>query len=124
MSGPKPKGRGWIRSHHAVGVPIDGSNGPQTTDLPQLIDRLLTTHLSTHSPPPLHSDDGDTAADGSSAGHAQSSSNTSSTTPTLSLSRPEIVVNADGARGTRTVVARRRPEEGAEGDEEWLVGVS
>jgi hypothetical protein len=34
-------------------------------------------------------------------------------------------VNADGARGTPTVVARRQAEEGAEGQgEEWLVGVS
>ncbi len=45
--------------------------------------------------------------------------------PQLCLSRPEIVVNADGARGTPTVVARRQAEEGADGqEEEWLVGVS
>jgi len=45
--------------------------------------------------------------------------------PQLCLSRPEIVVNADGARGTPTVVARRQAEEGVDGqEEEWLVGVS
>lgn len=36
------------------------------------------------------------------------------------VARPEIVVNADGDRGTPCIVARRG--EGA--DEEWLVGVS
>lgn len=33
-------------------------------------------------------------------------------------------MNADGARGTPTIVARRRAgEEGEGGEEEWLVGV-
>ena len=41
------------------------------------------------------------------------------------FARPETVVNADGARGTPTIVARRRAgEERAGGEEEWLVGVS
>lgn len=79
-------------------------------------------------PPPYHahtyiqhnSDDGsiDASLDGSGGGAGGLNTITSA-----ALARPETVVNADGARGTPTVVARRRPEEGMEGEEEWLVGV-
>lgn len=45
----------------------------------------------------------------------------------LVLTRPEIVVNADGDRGTATLVALRKEEEdggGKQKEGEWLVGVS
>lgn len=72
----------------------------------------------------INSDDADPTTDScSAAANGGNSSHDHDDGPLLSLSRPEIVVNADGARGTPTVVARRRPEEGAEGQEEWLVGV-
>jgi len=43
------------------------------------------------------------------------------------LNRPEIVVNADGDRGTATLVALRKEEQdggGKQNEGEWLVGVS
>lgn len=44
----------------------------------------------------------------------------------LVLARPEIVVNADGDRGTATLVALRKEEDdgGKQKEGEWLVGVS
>lgn len=80
--------------------------------------QINPSHRHPHIPP--HSDDPYTAAD---APDGSSHNNSGNDDVGLRLSRPEIVVNADGARGTPTVVAKRVAEEGG-GEEEWLVGVS
>jgi hypothetical protein len=90
---------------------------------------LIPTHPPPTHPPHPRSEEANaaTAADGSSTGGGSGGGGNGGVdgSPLLSLSRPEIVVNADGARATPTVVARRQGEEEGSGKawEEWLVGV-